>query len=60
MKKLMALLLIAMFSVTAAFAADTTAVSATPVPAKAAQHKVHKHHVKKSKAPVVAETPAAK
>lgn len=54
----MAVILIALFSVTAAFAVDTKSET-TPVPSKTAK-KMHKHHVKKHKTAKPAATPAAK
>jgi len=58
MKKIMAVILIALFSVTAAFAVDTKAET-TPVPSKTSK-KIHKHHVKKHKTAKPAAIPAAK
>jgi hypothetical protein len=55
MKKIIAVLLIAVFSVTAAFAADTKATG-TPVPTKSAK-KMFKHHGKKAKTAKPAATP---
>ena len=56
MKKVIAAFLIAVFSVTAAFAADTAAVTGTPVPSKCAK-KMCKHHGKKHKSAKPAATP---
>ena len=58
MKKIMAIVLIALFSATVAFAANTVGTSGTPVPTKAC--KIHKHHGgKKCKTAKPAATPAA-
>ena len=59
MKKLIAIAIIALFSVTAAFAADTATSAGTPVPSKSCK-KMHKHHGKKCKTANPAATPAAK
>jgi len=59
MKKIMAIVLIGLFSATVAFAGNVTNAAPTPVPSKTVK-KMGKHHGgKKAKAkPVAAATPA--
>jgi hypothetical protein len=58
MKKVLALLVIALFSATAVFAGDVVNAAPTAAPVKKVSKKLGKHHTKKQKAPVAAVTPA--
>jgi Spy/CpxP family protein refolding chaperone len=58
MRKFLAVVLLALFSATVAFATTTPASTGTPVPVKSAK-KHGKHHGKKCKTAKPAATPAA-